>query len=415
MATGNAAIDTPAMPGVTSSPMSRRRLLLYGFVAFVAGLMSVFWLTRPIDLARAGFYHSATETITAGRQARIIKVLVKTGQSVSPGVPLLQLEDAHLEQARNTQLTLIHSLEAELRQAQARASVEIADRKAKLESEIFEARLKQAAFEEKRFDNRLALFSIENRVMVSEAEGRLGQIQMVSADEAELPFVPLMIADETDNVLKNKDFLLELQEREMTRNKLEASEAQVALCESRLDTLKSQLATAATQINEAFGVNVIQTRIQTAQTSLALLETQTPHLTICATKFGTVGLFTKSEGNLVGPQDPIVELFDGEQPYVIADIPTADLSKLAVGSCVELVFPGKVARQGIVAEIPPQTATLSNKLGEICRSDSRLRIRILPKGQVWPQVPFGTFIEVAPCSRMPEVNEVAHSCDNPVE
>jgi len=82
------------------------------------------------------------------------------------------------------------------------------------------------------------------------------------------------------------------------------------LCEDRLALLKKQLENAPAQINEAFGVTVIQTRITSAQASLAKLDAEAPTLTVAATRHGTVGVFTKGTGDVVSSQDVIVELFD---------------------------------------------------------------------------------------------------------
>lgn len=370
--------------------------------AFVGGALLLgaglaIWLGSAQPDRHFGFLHSVNETITAGRQARITRLLVKPGQVVAPGTALLTLQDASLEAARVQQQQAIAALEAELHQAQARASVEIADRKAKLEAELFETQIKLATFEEKRFDQRLSLFASENRVMVAQAEERLAQVQIASAD-MKLPFEPLMVSDSRQDKPRKRDFLFELQERETTRNKLETSEAQVDLCEGRLEMLKKQLEGAAAQINEAFGVNVIQTRLASAQASLVKLDAEAPTLTVTSTKHGTVGTFNKTAGELIGPRDTIVELFDADQPYVLAEVPTSDLLQFPAGTEVNLVFPGSTRRLGTISELPPQAASLPRPGERLSDRGTLLRIQIVPKGQVWPQVPFGTYVEVSSMS-----------------
>lgn len=385
--------ESPKSPG-SKPPASLRRMVVFLGVALALGIGLASWLGRNNQEKQFGFLHSVNETITAGRQARITQITVKPGQVVAPGTPLLTLQDASFEAARVQQQQAIAALESELRQAQARASVEIADRKAKLEAELFETQLKLAGYEEKRFDQRLALFAAENRVVIAQAEERLSQVQFAAVGELKLPFEPLLMTDVREPKTKKKDFLFELQERETTRNKLETSEAQVDLCEARLDMLKKQVEGVPSQINEAFGVNVIQTRLASAQSSLAKLDAEAPTLTITATRHGTVGTFSKSAGELVGPRDTVVELFDAEQPYVLAEISTSKLPQFSAGGEVELLFPGNTVRRGTISELPPQAATLPGPQERIADQCGRLRIKILPKGQVWPQVPFGTFVEV---------------------
>lgn len=406
--TANGEISTN--PG-SSPPASIRRIALFGTIALFASATFVLLVGNVRQESHSGYLNSVNESVKAGRQARITQVLVKPGQLVSPGSPLLVLRDVSLEASRLNQQNAIAALEAELRQAQARASVEIADRKAKLETELFETQLKLAGFEEKRFDQRLALYASENRVMLAEAEGRLEQVQMASKGEMELPFETLMIADTRQPKAKKRDLLFELQERETTRNKVETSEAQVELCEERLDFLKKQLEGVSAQINEAFGVNVIQTRITAAQAALVQLDAETPTLTLTATKHGTVGVFAKSTGEMVTSQEVIVELFDAEQSYVFAEIPTSQLAQFPSGKEVELVFPGPVFRRGTISEVPPQAAPLPGPRERLADNCGQMRIQILPAGRVWPQVPFGTRVEVRTLRSTPQT--VVQKLDRP--
>ena len=378
----------------SSPPASIRRIALFGVLALSSSAGIVLWMGNVRQDSHTGYLHSVNESITAGRQARITQLLVKPGQVVTPGTPLLILRDVSLEASRINQQSIIAALEAELRQSEARASVEIADRKAKLEAELFETQLKLAGFEEKRFDQGLALFASENRVLVAEAEERLSQVQVASNGELELPFETLTLADVRQPKGKKRDFLFELQERETTRNKVETSEVQVALCEERLALLKKQLEGAPAQIKEAFGVNVIQTRITTSQAALAQLDAETPTLTLTATKHGTVGNFAKSTGEMVGTQDVIVELFDADQPYIFVEVSTSDLGQFPAGREVELLFPGHVLRRGTISELPPQAAALPGPKERLADNCGLLRLQILPSGQIWPVVPFGTRVEV---------------------
>ena len=387
-------------PG-SSPPASARRIVLFGAVALLSSAAIVFWIGNVHQESHSGYLHSVNESITAGRPARITQLLVKPSQVVAPGTPLLVLRDISLEASRLHQQNAIAALEAELRQAQARASVEIADRKAKLEYSLFETQLKLAGYEEKRFDQRLALFASENRVMIAEADDRLDQVQVAANGEMPLPFETLTLADVRQPKGKKRDLLFELQERETTRNKVETSETQVILCEEQLALLRKHLEGAPAQINEAFGVNVIQTRISAAQAALVQLDAETPTLTLTATKHGTVGVFAKSAGEMVRPQDVIVELFDAEQPYIFAEIPTSKLTQFPAGKEVELIFPGEILRRGTVSEFPPQAARLPGPRERLADNCGQLRLQILPAGQLWPQVPFGTRVEVRSLRSIP--------------
>jgi multidrug resistance efflux pump len=388
-------MDVPASANVPSPPASRRRILAFATGALLAGLAVVAGLNRIGAEHHAGYLRSATEKITAGRQARITKLLVKPGDAIKPGMALLVLKDASLEATRANQQNALAALEAELRQAQAKASVEIADRKSKLESEIFEAQLKLAGFEEKRFDHRLSLFAADNRILVAQRESQSSENLVAWAGkEFDLPFEPMTLSQNQKTSGLKRDYLRELQDRESTRNRLEASEAQVGLCEERLKLLKKKLEGVPAQINEAFGVNVIQTRISASQASLAQMEAETPTLTITAKKHGTVGVFAKGMGETVGPMDVIVELFDPDQPFVMLEVCTDLLAKYPVKAEVELVFPGSIIRHGQISELPPQAASLPGPDAPLNQSCGHIRLSIVPVGELWPAVPFGSHVEV---------------------
>jgi hypothetical protein len=54
-----------------------------------------------------------------------------------------------------------------------------------------------------------------------------------------------------------------------------------------------------------------------------------------------------------------------------------------------LAFPGSIPRLGRLEAIPPQTADL----GE--RGESTIELKIVPTGKPWPEVPFGSTVDVS--------------------
>jgi hypothetical protein len=105
-----------------------------------------------------------------------------------------------------------------------------------------------------------------------------------------------------------------------------------------------------------------------------------------------VGVFNKELGDHISAHEPIVQLLDEEQPYLLLQIPSSRISDFAPGTLVDLYFPGGSFGQGRVEEIPPQTSPIP--VPGAPSSDTVITAHIEPLGTLWPNLPFGSEVEV---------------------
>jgi multidrug resistance efflux pump len=140
------------------------------------------------------------------------------------------------------------------------------------------------------------------------------------------------------------------------------------------------------------GVDLAQSRLVHARAELARLEAQRKELTLVAETSGMVGVFNKEVGDHVSAHEPIVQLLDEEQPYLVLQFPSPRISDFAPGTLVDLYFPGGKLGKGRIEEIPPQTSPIPVPGGT--GADSVITAHVEPVGQLWPNLPFGSEVEV---------------------
>ena len=105
-----------------------------------------------------------------------------------------------------------------------------------------------------------------------------------------------------------------------------------------------------------------------------------------------VGVFQKDVGDHVSAHEAIVPLLDEDQPYLVLQIPSPRISDFAPGTVVELRFPGGKKGKGRVEEIPPQTSPIPGENSSA--SGTVITAHVDPVGPLWPNLPFGSVVEV---------------------
>ena len=342
-----------------------------------------------------GYLQAVSESVTVPRSSRISQLLVKPGDKVRPGTPLVNLKDLDLEQALAAKQREIATLEAELNRAQAQADLEIADRKAKLEAEIFQTELQFAAV------SRQKVLDHISAIMESPGFPSVGNPYR-NHELAEVTLPPRLVPrKQTDVVARTAlaDARKEAKFRQliMETPALETekiSEAQAKICEQRLDHLKEQLGKIPDQVAEALGQKVVESRLAAAKTVLEDLNQQAKSLTLSSHAHGVVGVIGYQVGEQVAERDVVLEVFDEDQPYLIMQVPTSELSLFEPGIPVEVRFPRGEVRQGEVTEIPPQAIPLPGPREALPESAGLIRVLVGQRGQIWPKAPFGSKLEI---------------------
>ncbi|HVW02703.1 MAG TPA: hypothetical protein VHB77_20265 [Planctomycetaceae bacterium] len=359
-------------------PAPLGRMLLLTAIALVGGVAFSCWLARAGYERHTGYLQAKSRTITAGREARIASIDVRQGQVVEPGAALIRLKDLELEDQRIRKQREITSLEAELTQVRAKAAIELSARRQALEGEVFETRLKAAQYLKQQFSQRAGT----------------PEVSPVHSDPFEHSGEPTYLTmshQERRTPFGNHETALAALRREAALQSVEISGNQIDLCHQHLAQLQDRLENLEAQILEAMGAKVVQARLDQAKDELNRVELEQQSLTLTAEVHGTVGVFLKEPGDHVSAHEPIVELLDEDQPYLIVQVPSSRISDFQPGAQVALVFPGGVSGAGRVESIPPQVAPLPGvrELGL-----DLITVHVAPAGRLWPSIPFGSVVEV---------------------
>lgn len=361
-------------------PAPQRRVWTLSCLALVAGMAVALWAERSSYESFTGRLQAKSRIVTAGRDARIARILVEQGKTVAAGTPLLVLHDPELEARLARKRRDVTHLEAELAQARAKLTIEIAWRQKELQTEIFETKLKSAYYLKQQFSNQIDS-------LASGDDAADATTVSATADASEQWITSLLSENRSPDDARTQALL----RRQAAINALEVSSAQVELCEERLRELAQLNSELPEKIRQSMAVDVVQGRLARAQAELASLQKQQESLTLASESPGLVGVFLKGVGDHVLAHEPIVQLLDEDQPYLVLHIPSPRIADFTPGTIVELHFPGGKKGKGRVGQIPPQTAPDSVQ-GE--PGISLVSAQIEPTGVLWPALPFGASIEV---------------------
>jgi len=336
--------------------VSRLRIALYSILALAAGT-AVTVVFEHLRYERfPGFLQARMRNVTSAREAQIAEILVSSGSLVTAGQPLVRLHDAALDQRLETKKRELESLEIELAQNQAKLEVELEWRRKNILERIFEARVKRA---------QALRYEVEVPLAAGFAREASWTISPPPATGAGQPEILKATA---------------------------AHPTEAELCTQHIEELERINRELPAKISRSMGVDLSRARLAHAREELTRLESQQRDLTLTAEVSGLVGVFQKAAGDCVAAHEPIVQLLDEEQPYLVVQIPSPRISDFAPGTVVELKFPGGRMGKGRVDEIPPQTSPAPLDSGRI--GETVITAHVDPVGVLWPNLPFGSTVEV---------------------
>jgi multidrug resistance efflux pump len=371
-----AAQQTAAPPLPASVP----RTIFFIALALTGGLGVTHLMSPENGPAFPGRLEAATSTVCATTNARVAEILVPTGEELSLGQPLIRLEVEDLEARLARGRQDLARLESELEQARARAGVEMSWRAKQLDSEIVATQLKSASYLKEQFAQKLArtawdgfLEHYNDRIASDVANDEVFQSVVYNAP-----------------ILSSEQRIRALLQRQVAENASEVYEAQIAICEKRLEELESLKEQLPEQIRLANGVDVAEARLAEARAELARMEARKESLTLKVARHGTVGVWRAQPGAFVAPGDPVVDLFDDEKRFVTVRVPSVEVTQFHAGERVQLEFPGGVLREGTVEALPPQTAHVAAEAD----GSTSVEVRVVPIGKLWPHLPLGSDVAV---------------------
>jgi multidrug efflux pump subunit AcrA (membrane-fusion protein) len=356
-------------------PAPPRVMILVCLCSVLSSLGMTNWLdSRSLKVWR-GQLETVSDIVVAPLDTRIVSLELSPGDDVKSGDVLVRMDASALDEQIATQMELIEQLKLELQQLEAKADVELSWRIKAIDDDIHANQLKSADLLKEKY---LAEFG---DVAWSNFLTEDTKIHIVSAQGVKPLIHSLPIPDEAR--------IRAMLQQEAAHNASEVYAAQVEMVEARLNELKTLKAGLPDQIRDKHGIPLVKHKLELAKQKLEQLEERKAQSEIISPAFGTVGLFQKRVGDLVGEGEPLVEILDRAQEFVAVSIPSSDLHLFEVGQEVVVEFPGFDARLGQISVIPPQSSA-SNERGESC-----FEVKIAPTDKSWPEVPFGSNVNVA--------------------
>jgi len=364
------------------------RVGLVGVVALVLGYGAVWGYERWRYEEFPGYLQASSQLVVAGREAIVESLLVPAGAEVLEGAPLAQLADLELERRLREQRLDVETRERDLAHLEAARDSRIAQEVLELEDRVFDTRMRAAEFR-RRVESLTSPPFATNR-WPTLAHPRRGTPwwtpepapwRMDFSDKAQ---IQQMVNEVPAPVDPHKD-----------RNPpLDVGSEMVPdqWCEQRIAELERRIDEIPEKVARSMRIDTEQARLQFARQELSLLEREQSKLTVRAQGQGRLGLFLKQVGERVTAQEPLVQLFDEERPYLLVQIPSERVADFTPGTELELVFPGHRSGWGRVGEIPPQTSQATGTNGAL--GTTLVDVHVIPMGGLWPELPFGSQVVV---------------------
>ncbi len=360
------------------------RVLFCAVLALGAGLGLAVSLEKSGAAPINGYLQAERATVVSTQTGRIREFRVKVGDVLRANQPVAVLADDDLEAELATAKREVAALTALLEQRQAKAQVELDWRLKELESDDFETRLKSATYLKEQFSQQIAgvawkdfvdgFDALSSNAIDEDLYKSLIYQSRITADEARIRAVL---------------------QQEAANNATEVFAAQVEMCNQRLKKLEALKQQLPERIRRAVGVDVAESQLAHATAAIERLEQRKQNLTLLAPAYGTVGELRRKPGDRISADEPIVELFDADQQFLVADVPTQLVESFPIDTEVYLRFPGDQYRTGRVSRVRPLATPAATSTGDRVCGETVVKLRIEHSGKLWPQAPIGSAVQVS--------------------
>lgn len=369
------SVDITIQPPV---PVSGIRLVLLAILVLGAGAS----LTAGLDLMESrhcvGSLEAPVATITANRSAQVARIHVSPGSVVAIGQPLVTLVDPSIQERVSSLQRQLEEAKAEVDRSQAEAAVDLEWRRRELKAAEFEAQLRAADLLQQQFQKQVEHVAWQDYLK------RLNPVTSLASLKAEAGSLLF------DKTLPDEERLKALLAQDAAATSAEAVAVQLQICERRLVDLKELDEDLVQLIRKAHGVEVAAAKVSRLNGELAGLEAKLAGVTILSDNYGTVGSLWLKEGDVVDAGQKMLELIDEDRRFLLASVPSREMTRVARGSKVELVFPGEQKRVGTVVDIPLRAGNVVATSAQ----DVPVEVRIEASGREWPELPLGTRVRV---------------------
>ena len=319
------AADLFGKPGPLSTSRPLRSVILTSLLALTLGLGVLSLRQRSAEFQ--GYLHARTTYITAERSGRLLQFSLLEGDRVDLQTPLAQMADVDLASKLNSKQHEVRVLEAELQQHVAQAELDTRWRLKSIDEELAKHQLMSAGFLKDKYQSELRcnLLTELNNAVTFEGDAPIRS--------------QFVLAHGVEHETLNTAFQLEA-----ATNNSEICQAQIQICASLVKQLKVTRNELADTVRRSSGTDVVEARLAEAREELTNLEQAQERLTVRSTAVATVGLFRAKPGDNLSPGDPLVELHDDAQRFIVVEVPSSRVNLFPVGKELKLRFAGDVMR-----------------------------------------------------------------------
>jgi multidrug resistance efflux pump len=346
-------------------------------IALAAGVWLSGWLDQQAHRAFPGRLQAQLIALSTEQPATLREVRVQTGQRVAAGDPLfvLECEARQIEAQRRREEAAHRVLEA--KRIKASADLELNWRRRELQAEMFQTQLKLAALRQEKLHLEVEQIAWHEQLSVQ---------TIFSSEERPSPLFRFLGDGGADAPEGRLEAMLK---QDAAAAAAEAMAVQIALCEQRLVELKDLDQKLEQQVRLSLGVDAAEEQQRQAAAAVPEEIANPAALTVTSPSYGVLGVFHKQPGERLTAGETLVQILDDDRRTIDVEVPSWAAVRFTPGLTVRLEFPGRAERTGVIAAIPPQTASTIDTAG-----DAPVKLTISPSGKSWPQIPIGSRVLV---------------------
>jgi multidrug resistance efflux pump len=347
--------------------------------SLLAGAGFAFWVERHGEVRFDAYLQAHTTPVTAEHPGRVAALVKHEGDRISIGDPLLSLTDGQLIEQIVAQKDEVAHAEIHLQHCLAEADLDLQWRTNEIDQRIVDYQLRSAGFLKEKYDFEL------QKSMLSDM---LASNQTAALNDADTMFKAFVVEGGMPEVERMTTAL----KLETVVNATDVSSAQVEICDQQLQRLEGIKNTLPATVRRKAGVDSAEAALARSKSMLERIEARRTELTVPSTAIGKVGIYRVHVGDHVEPGQTIVELLDDSRRHLRVEVPSSQISSLALSQGIDVTFPGGAKRTGRISRIAPQAIPTDTNMHGV---DSLILVHVEQTGELWPDLPIGTRVDVS--------------------
>lgn len=345
--------------------------------ALILSVLATALVATSTDDRYPGTLLTRTVAIPSPATGTIEPLEIAAGEIIIRGRELFLVTDEELEQRTLSAQNRVRELESRLAAEEATAKMRSDELLASVNSEIFEAEMQLADFLRKHFQHKFEVTAWSDYLDPQDA--------LVSTVTPPIDLDSAIMGRRRDS---GEARIRAIIARANSENEVDSLETKIGICDRRIKTLQKRGEQIVESTEISLGIAVIREQLQTAKIQLASQQAESAEHLVVSPAYGMTGLIPHQAGDRVRKGDVLLEVFDRDDEFVRVEFPSRLAAQLRKGTHVSLMFPGDEAREGEIAEVPPQVT--SPPQGE--ETESRIAVRVIPRGRAWPTLPVGSTV-----------------------